>query len=116
MHGHRALLAAAAAAVLITGCGQTAPAPSLTGHAAHTRPAAPAAQTGPAHTTPAAQTGPAAAATCATGWVAGQDASGDLRFFPDATQGARDAARASYDPGVFNTSVDQGVKVTFSDT
>ena len=114
MRGHRAaLLAAAAAAVLATGCGQSAQAPgpaaaSGTAQGTTTAPATPAATASP--------NTPAAVATCATGWLAGQHSSGAPRFFPDTPAGLRTAGRDSYDPGVYNTGVGQGVQVVFQDT
>jgi ABC-type amino acid transport substrate-binding protein len=101
MRGHRvALLGAATAAVLATGCGQSAQAPD------------PAAATGTAQSNTAAP----ATATCATGWIAGHDASGAPRFFPDTPTGLRIAGRDSYYLGPYNTGVGQGVQVVFQDT
>jgi hypothetical protein len=101
------LLAAAAAAALITGCGQSAPTPDPYSGAAAT-PAA-----------PAAQQGPAAVATCRTVWLSGGgslSSDGSVtnpRAFPDTPAGLRRAAAYSYRPGMSNTNVDGGVIVAF---
>ena len=101
-HKGRLLITAAALAALITGCGQSAPAPGLTGHTEQTTPAA-----------PAAQQGPAAVATCRPVWLSGQDSAGYPRAFPDTRAGLRRAIAYSYRPGVWNTNVDGGVIVAF---
>jgi hypothetical protein len=115
MCGSRALLlAAAAATVLITGCGQSGQ-PSPAGHTS-------AAETTPtAHAAPAGQTSPAATATCRPGWLAGYDVNGGGfypggHFYPDTPAGLQHAARDSYRQDVYNTGTDQGVTVTFTDT